>query len=139
MSQILESVYLDATSTIRHYDSQRDSSGNFFMAILSGLLALSQFAGQHGATLCAAMVALSLLFFLFQRKLAYLIELQRARARTALEKLSQQDREVAEVNKTARQTVMKAHPVMGRIRTSWLWDSFYMVFFLLGLVLLVHG
>jgi len=137
MNQTLQSIYLDATNSIRHFDSQRDNSGKFFIAILSGLLTSSQFVEQRSYVFFSAIICLSIIFFLFQRKLAYLIELQRARARISLKEISRENFQIAEINKTARSEILKVHPHISKLPVSRLWDLFYLFFLSFSILLIL--
>lgn len=88
--KFIQSIYLDATATIRHYDSARTTFAQMFTSLLSFLTAgltvsISLGLSNSAATIMtSALVLLSLIALLTNAKFSALIALQRSRAAGAM-------------------------------------------------------
>jgi hypothetical protein len=139
----LRSVYLDATSTIRHYDSERASFARIYVTVLS-LITTALVAATSGNFDSAALVigavvacALSVIALLSTVKLSSLISLQRARARIAMELYQQtmDDLDLLAINPEARRNI--GNSMASILSLSSLWVAMFAVFLIANVAVMI--
>lgn len=140
--KFLQSIYLDATNTIRHYDTQRAGLGALLGTVLtiisSGLVALSRpDAINNLLPIGAGFLALvSVAFLIAVIKINYLIILQRARAREAV-KLYQAatgDAIFLELPNSARKATRS---LAARVSLGHVWVSLFALIAIFNFLLLI--
>jgi len=87
---LAEKIYFDATDTIRHYDKERSTSSRVLFTALALIYSLAGAAMQTNSdawfviSLGLFAIILSIIGYLINLKFAYLINLQRSRARVSI-------------------------------------------------------
>jgi len=142
--KFVQAIYLDATSTIRHYDGARTSFGQMFGSLLSFLTA--GLAAALSADLspriipfvAVALTLLSAIALLVNAKLSALIALQRSRAAAALAAFepSEDGRLLVEINEQAKRRT--ARQFGSRYSLSSLWMLIFATVAAVNLILLIH-
>lgn len=132
--KMLNDVYFDAVSTIRHYDTQRSSFATISLSGFAGLTAIAAIYAK-GEVNQSVFQFLSMLGFILSvlacvvmAKFDRLIRRQRTRAKTASTFL-EKDFSIGVIEKVDFEVnAREQHKLFTRIQFSWLWICVFSVF-----------
>jgi hypothetical protein len=142
LGNAFKDLYVDATTTIRHYDVQRSSFTTIFaslLAIFGTVIVAAGFGEKHPPYLLSiaiasmVMVALAVTSCLVVLKFEALIVLQRHRARFALQNYERAISSdlLSKINQDAR--IASAAHVGSRLSLGKLWLSMFVILTLCGM------
>jgi hypothetical protein len=140
--EFLKTVYIDATNTIRHYDGQRTSFAQIFVALLSILTTVITAATLQGIAASLVPMAagvgtvLSLISILAVLKFDGLIALQRKRAAIAMRCYEEKagDIDLMSINRNAKLSLRTK--ISARIDLGALWVAMFVVLALANVAIL---
>ena len=139
--KFIQAIYLDATSTIRHYDASRTSFGQMFGSLLSFLTAglAATLSSDASSTIfpvvAVALALLSGIALCVNVKFSALIDLQRSRAAAALAAFEQADgTNLSQINEEAKRRT--ARHFGAHYSLSFLWTLIFATVAAVNLILL---
>lgn len=141
-SSLLKDVYLDAISTIRHYDGQRATFTQLTLSALTVLAGLAIINAKSDSApellrgLAAVGVAISITALLVVAKLHQLIKGQRLRARLALTKLEGEGEcPIGEIDTEVKARGRKT--LLGRTSLRNIWSLIFVVYLIANSLVLL--